>query len=102
MLYEIIEKTNEWKLGEGTLKKMWLKQGQSVEDITKCLDETRDLRVWEYNRGVLLMAAEAAVYFIVIPAAKMKINEIKTKRKLKKFQKELIRDLDKESEEEAE
>lgn len=44
MLYEIIEKTNDWKLGDGFLKKAWIKQGVSAEEAQKVLDETRELR----------------------------------------------------------
>ena len=102
MLYEIIEKTNEWKLGDGFLKKAWMKQGASAEEAQKVLDETRDLRGWEYNRGIAVAAAWALTAVVVIPYAKYKINEIRTKRKLKKLQKEITRNLNEESEEEAE
>ena len=103
MLYEIIEKTNEWKLGDGWLRKAWLKQGGSAEEVQKLLDESRDLRGWEYNRGIAVAAATFATVYFVIPFAKDKINEIKTKRKLKKIQKKMVRDLKtEESEEEAE
>lgn len=101
MLYEIIEKTNEWKLGDGFLKKAWMKQGISAEEAQKVLDETRDLRGWEYNRGITVATAWALTTLVVIPYAKYKINEIRTKRKLKKLQKEMTRNLNEESEEEA-
>lgn len=102
MLYEIIEKTNEWKLGDGFLKKAWMKQGVSAEEAQKVLDESRDLRGWEYNRGLTVATAWALTALVVIPYAKYKINEIRTKRKLKKLQKEITRNLNEESEEEAE
>lgn len=47
----------------------------------------------------------AAVIFtttVVIPFAKWKIDKFRTKRKLKKLQKEITRNLNEESEEEAE
>ena len=104
MLYEIIEKTNDWKLGDKWLTKGWLRQGVSEEKIRKVLDETRDLRIFEYNRGVTVMAVACGVAFVAVPYVKWKINDIKTRRKLKKIQESITRNLkeeDEESEEEA-
>ena len=101
MLYEIIEKTNEWKLGDGWLKKSWMKQGVSAEEAQKVLDETRDLRGWEYNRGVWVAGAVILTTTVVVPYVRSKIDEIKTKRKLKKLQKDLVRDLKTDESEEA-
>lgn len=86
MLYEIIEKTNEWKLGDGFLKKAWMRQGVSAEEAQKVLDETRDLRGWEYNRGITVAAAVIFTTTVVIPYVKYKIDEAKWNRKLKKIQ----------------
>lgn len=102
MLYEIIEKTNDWKLGDGFLKKAWTKQGISAEEAQKVLDETRELRGWEYNRGVTVAAVTIFTTTVVIPFAKWKIDDFRRKRKLKKLQKEITRNLNEESEEEAE
>lgn len=85
MLYEIIEKTNEWKLGDKTLERMWKKQGNSAKDIREALDETRDLRMFEYNRGVLFMAA-GFFGVITIPYVKAWIKAFRAKRELKKLQ----------------
>ena len=104
MLYEIIEKTNDWKLGDKWLTKGWLKQGYSEEKIRKVQVETRDLRGFEYNRGVTAAAIGFGVAFVVVPYVKWKINDIRTKRKLKKIQESITRNLeeeDEESEEEA-
>ena len=105
MLYEIIEKTNDWKLGDKWLTKGWTRQGHSEEEIRKVLDETRDLRIFEYNRGAIAMAISFGVAFVGLPYVKWKIDDIRTKRKLKKIQESMTRNLkkeDEESEEEAE
>ena len=102
MLYEIIEKTNEWKLGDGFLKKAWMKQGISAEEAQKVLDETRDIRGWEYNRGITVAAVIIFTTIVAIPYAKCKINGIRMKRKLKRLQKEMTRNPNEEREEEAE
>ena len=101
MLYEIIEKTNDWKLGDSFLKKAWMKRGVSAEEAQKVLDETRELRGWEYNRGINVATAVVLTTFVVIPFVKSTINEIQTKRKLKKLQKNLVRDLKTDESEEA-
>lgn len=85
MLYEIIEKTNDWKLGDKWLTKEWLKQGHPEKEIREILDKTRDLRGFEYNRGVTVMAVSFGIVFVAVPYVKWKINDIRTKRKLKKI-----------------
>ncbi len=86
MLYEIIEKTNDWKLGDGILKKAWMKRGVSADAIQKVLDGSREIRAWEYNRGVWMATAALMTTFVVIPYVKYKIDEAKWNRRLKKIQ----------------
>ena len=99
MLYEIIEKTNDWKLGEKTLTKMLVKDGSSREEVAKYLADTKDIRAWSYNRGLYVFAGYMAVVFIGIPCVKRVITDIKWKRHCKKILKQIE---EKETVEEAE
>ena len=89
MLYEIIEKTNDLKLGEKTLTKMLVKGGCSREEAAKYLADTKDIRAWSCNRGLYIFAGYMAVVFIGIPFAKGVIEDIKWKRHCKKISKQI-------------
>ena len=89
MLYEIIEKTNDWKLGEKTLTKMLVKGGCSREEAANYLADTKDIRAWSYNRGLYIFAGYMAVVFIGVPLVKGVIEDIKWKRLCKKISKQI-------------
>ena len=96
MLYEIMEKTTDWKVGEKTLMKILIKNGATREEAAKYLADTKDIRRWSYNRGVCVFAGVATVVFVGIPLVKGTIEYIqwhalrkRTEKIMEKIGKEL-------------
>lgn len=98
-----IEKTNDWKTGEKALYRKLIDAGFSRNEALNFLDDTKEVRGWSYNRGVLVLAGAYTVCltakYVVVPLVKRKIAYIKLKKLYKKTMEEIEETKDEKDEE---